>query len=61
LSLFSELKRRNAFRLGIAYMVGAIARRDTSLFLIVGDPFMNNIRNDPRFDVVLKRPGRTPP
>jgi adenylate cyclase len=38
----------------------AIGRRDTSLSLIVGDPFMDNIRDDPRFDVILERIGRAP-
>lgn len=36
----------------------AIDRRDTSLNLIMGDPFMDNIRDDPRFLEVLKRIGR---
>ena len=36
----------------------AIERRDTSLFLIQGDPFMDGIRDDPRFLEVLKKIGR---
>ena len=36
----------------------AIARRDGSLRQIVGDPYFDKIREDPRFDDVLKRLGR---
>ena len=36
----------------------AIDRRDGSLSLMTGDPFVNNLRDDPRFDDVLDRLGR---
>jgi len=36
----------------------AIDRRDSSLSLMTGDPFLNNLRDDPRFDDVLERLGR---
>ncbi len=36
----------------------AIDRRDTSLFLLEGDPLMDNIRDDPRYLDVLRRIGR---
>jgi Flp pilus assembly protein TadD len=35
----------------------AIDRRDQSLSLITSDPFLNNLRDDPRFEVVLERLG----
>jgi len=35
----------------------AIKRRDQSLRLMTGDPFLNNLRDDPRFDDVLERLG----
>jgi len=35
----------------------AMDRRDTSLYLIMGDPFMDNIRDDPRFPEVLEKLG----
>ncbi len=35
----------------------AMDRRDTSLAMLSGDPFMDNIRNDPRLDDVLMRLG----
>ncbi len=39
----------------------AIHRHDTSLTLILGDPFLDNLRDDPRFDAVLERLGRKAP
>jgi len=36
----------------------AIDRHDSSLTQITGDPFLNNLRDDPRFDGVLERLGR---
>ena len=39
----------------------AIDRHDTSLILILGDPFMDNLREDPRFDAVLERLGHKAP
>jgi TolB-like protein/Flp pilus assembly protein TadD len=36
----------------------AIDRRDSSLSLMTGDPFLDNLRDDPRFDEVLERLGR---
>ncbi len=36
----------------------AIDRRDQSLSLMTGDPFLDNLRDDPRFDEVLERLGR---
>jgi tetratricopeptide (TPR) repeat protein len=36
----------------------AIDRRDQSLSLMTGDPFLSNLRDDPRFDLVLERLGR---
>jgi len=35
----------------------ALDRRDTSLVLLKGDPFMDNIRDDPRLDDVFERLG----
>jgi Flp pilus assembly protein TadD len=39
----------------------AIDRRDQSLNLITGDPLLENLRDDPRFDAVLERLGRKVP
>ncbi len=39
----------------------AIDRRDGSLILIMGDPFLNNLLDDPRFDEVLERLGHKVP
>ena len=39
----------------------AIHRRDTGLTLILGDPFLDNLRDDPRFVDVLTRLGLKPP
>ena len=39
----------------------AIDRRDQALNIIGGDPFVDNLRDDPRFDDVLERLGRTVP
>ena len=39
----------------------AFDRRDLGLNFIVGDPFMDNLRDDPRFDAVLERLGRKAP
>ncbi len=36
----------------------AIDRRDQSLIQLTGDPFLDNLRDDPRFDDVLERLGR---
>jgi len=36
----------------------AIDRRDSSLAALTGDPVLNNLRDDPRFDDVLERLGR---
>jgi len=36
----------------------AIDRRDQSLSLMTGDPFLDNLRDDPRLDDVLERLGR---
>ena len=36
----------------------SIDRRDQSLRLMTGDPFLDNLRDDPRFDDVLERLGR---
>jgi TolB-like protein/predicted negative regulator of RcsB-dependent stress response len=36
----------------------AIDRRDPSLSVMTGDPFLSNLRDDPRFDEVLERLGR---
>ncbi|MCH7510718.1 MAG: tetratricopeptide repeat protein [Proteobacteria bacterium] len=36
----------------------AIDRRDQSLTLMTGDPFLDNLRDDPRLDDVLERLGR---
>ena len=51
---------RNEVDEAFIWLERAIGRRDTSLGLIGGDPFMDNIRDDPRFDVVLDRLGRNP-
>ena len=51
-SLFSELKRRNVFRVAIEW-------RDRGLNLILGDPMIDNLRDDPRFADALKRMNRT--
>ena len=39
----------------------AIDRRDTGLTRILGDPFVDNLRDDPRFDAVLERLGLKAP
>ncbi len=39
----------------------AIHRRDTGLTQILGDPFLDNLRDDPRFDAVLERLGLKAP
>jgi tetratricopeptide (TPR) repeat protein len=39
----------------------AVDRHDMGLGLILGDPFMDNLRDDPRFDAVLERLGRKAP
>ncbi len=39
----------------------AIDRHDMGLGLILGDPFVDNLRDDPRFDAVLERLGRKAP
>ncbi len=39
----------------------AIDRRDPSLNSIMGDPFLDNLVDDPRFDAVLERLGRNVP
>ncbi len=36
----------------------AIDRRDQALSQIMGDPYLSNLRDDPRFDDVLERLGR---
>jgi hypothetical protein len=36
----------------------AIDRRDQSLSLMTSDPFLENLRDDPRIDEVLERLGR---
>jgi tetratricopeptide (TPR) repeat protein len=36
----------------------AIDRRDQALIFITGDPFLDNLLDDPRFDAVLERLGR---
>ena len=36
----------------------AIDRRDQALYQMTGDPFLDNLRDDPRFDAVLERLGR---
>ena len=36
----------------------AIDRRDQSLYQMTGDPFLDNLRADPRFEVVLEQLGR---
>ena len=35
----------------------AIERRDTGLALLPGDPFLDNLRDDPRLDMVMERVG----
>jgi tetratricopeptide (TPR) repeat protein len=44
-----------------AWLDRAMDRRDQSLTYILGDPFMDNLRNDPRYDAVLERLGRKAP
>ncbi len=39
----------------------AIDRRDQSLYQMTGDPFLDNLRDDLRFDAVLERLGRKVP
>jgi len=39
----------------------AIDRRDTTLTLILGDPFLDNLRDDPQFVDLLTRLGLKPP
>jgi hypothetical protein len=36
----------------------AIDRRDSALSVMTGDPFLDNLRDDPRLDDVLERLGR---
>jgi hypothetical protein len=44
-----------------SWLYRAIDRRDQSLIQLTGDPFLNNLRDDPRFDEVLERLGRKVP
>ncbi len=39
----------------------AIKRRDQGLELMTSDPFLDNLRDDPRFDDVLEQLGRKVP
>ena len=39
----------------------AVDYRDTGLALIHGDPFLDNLRDDPRFDELIQRMGLKPP
>ena len=64
-SIWTELKRRNVVRVAIAYAVvswldHAYERRDRALAMLIGDPFMENLYDDPRFDLIVDRIGRTP-
>jgi len=42
-----------------AWLDRAIERRDSSLGTLVNDPFMANLHDDPRFELVVDRIGRT--
>ena len=39
----------------IEWLERAIERRDTSLSLLSHDPFLDNIRDDPRFDPIRRK------
>ncbi len=75
MSLFAELKRRNVFRVGIAYVVLAwilLQVGDTlapalhlpewinsalAIFLILGDRYVENLRDDPRYEAMVSKLG----
>jgi TolB-like protein/Tfp pilus assembly protein PilF len=48
---------RNEADAAFLWLERAMDRRDTSLGMLSGDPFMDNIRDDPRLDDVLARLG----
>ena len=59
-----EIAQMYAFR-GMAdeafeWLERAIARQDGSLWFLVGDPFLDNIRDDPRFEAIERRLGIRP-
>ena len=41
----------------IAALQTAYDKRDTGLSLILGDPFLDNIRSDPRYEALVQRMG----
>ena len=75
MSLFAELKRRNVFRVDIAYVVLAwilLQVGDTlapalhlpewinsalAIFLILGDRYVENLRDDPRYEAMVSKLG----
>ena len=40
-----------------AWLDRALGRRDQGLLIFTGDPFLDNLRDDPRYEVVLERLG----
>ncbi len=56
-----EIAQNYAFRgeldEAFAWLDRAFDRHDSSLVFTVGDPFLDNLRDDPRFEDVLERLG----